>query len=321
LTPIDFSQRVAIVTGAGAGIGRAIALLLAQRGARVLVNDYGGDSTGQGGGPDAAAAVAEEICRAGGSAVAQTSAVGSAEAAQAIVDAALQAFGRVDILINNAGISAPGAIDSVPVADIERVLRVNLHGPYFLTRAVWPLLRAQRYGRILNISSNAALGIGSSTAYATAKAGLIGLTKDTAQEGAPFGICVNALMPVAYTRMTARIPDPIFREWMQTNFPPSAVATVAAYLVGAGVAVNGEIIGAGGGRASRIAFFGTHGFFADDLTPEDVAAQCARICDPAGGSVLRNNTEELHSYLQWLPWPEGKPLVAMRSVQAPESDE
>jgi NAD(P)-dependent dehydrogenase (short-subunit alcohol dehydrogenase family) len=304
--PITFDNRVAIVTGAGAGIGRAMALLLAQRGARVVVNDYGGDPSGHGGSTGPAETVVNEIRAAGGNAVAQTSAVGDNDAAQAIVACALETFGRVDILVNNAGISAPGPIDSIAVEDIERVLRVNLHGPYFLTRAVWPHLRAQGYGRILNVASNAALGIGNSSAYATAKSGMIGLTKDNAREGAPFGIGVNALMPVAYTRMTERIPDAEFRTWMQNNFPPEKVAPVAAYLVSEDCALSGEIIGTGGGRSERIVFFGTRGFFSERLTLEQVAEQHERICDPENGKILLSSSEDLFSYLDWLPWPADK---------------
>jgi NAD(P)-dependent dehydrogenase (short-subunit alcohol dehydrogenase family) len=167
---IRFDGQVAIVTGAGRGMGRTHALLLASRGACVVVNDYGGDpSTLHPGTIDAAQSVVDEITEAGGQAVADGTMIGTGAAAGAVVDHALDAFGRVDMLVNNAGGALIGDIDAFADDEIEGVLRTNLIGPYMLMRRVWPHLRAQSYGRIVNIMSSATLGIGNIAAYAAGK--------------------------------------------------------------------------------------------------------------------------------------------------------
>jgi NAD(P)-dependent dehydrogenase (short-subunit alcohol dehydrogenase family) len=167
---IHFDGQVAIVTGAGRGMGRTHALLLASRGACVVVNDYGGDpSTLHPGTIDAAQSVVDEITEAGGQAVADGTMIGTGAAAGAVVDHALDAFGRVDMLVNNAGGALIGDIDAFADDEIEGVLRTNLIGPYMLMRRVWPHLRAQSYGRIVNIMSSATLGIGNIAAYAAGK--------------------------------------------------------------------------------------------------------------------------------------------------------
>jgi NAD(P)-dependent dehydrogenase (short-subunit alcohol dehydrogenase family) len=174
---IDFNGRVAIVTGAASGIGRAIALGLAARGARVLANDL-----------SAADEVTLAIRTAGGEATADTTPVGGFDAARGIAAHALAPYGRIDMLVNSAGTSAPGAFTEIDEHAMLRVLQVNLIGALALSQAVWPSMQAAAYGRILNIASNAALGMGRSAAYAASKGGLISLTKDNAREGAAFGI-------------------------------------------------------------------------------------------------------------------------------------
>src|ERR1700722_18254211 len=173
MSAISFDGQVAIVTGAAGGIGRAIAFELARRGARILVNDYGGDTFGHEGNAERAEAVAAELRAMGAEAVADGTAVGTADNARRIAGVALKAFGRIDILANNPGVTLPGLITSVSEQDVENHIRINLLGPYMLVRAVWPVMQQQRYGRILNTSSNAALGIGANTPYAMSKAGLI----------------------------------------------------------------------------------------------------------------------------------------------------
>jgi NAD(P)-dependent dehydrogenase (short-subunit alcohol dehydrogenase family) len=208
---VRLDGQAAIVTGAGAGIGRATALLLAERGARVLVNDA---DAGR------AEAVAAEIRSGGGEAIGEGSAGGSRDAARRIVERALASFGRLDILVNNAGISRPAPFGADSDEDIDLVLDVNLRGPYALMRAAWPAMREQKYGRILNTASSAALGSGISGAYAPTKAGIIGLTKEAAQSGRAFGIKVNAILPPAHTELLDKHPDPDFRAWMRDNFDP-----------------------------------------------------------------------------------------------------
>lgn len=283
---IGFEGRAAIVTGAAGGIGRALALELARRGASVLVNDAGGTVAGSGASSAPAEAVAEEIRRAGGTAVADATAIGSAQAARGIVEAAQRAFGRVDVLANVAGTALPGEITAFDDEQVEAQFRTNLLGPYLLVRAVWPVMRAQRYGRILNTSSNAALGIGANAPYATTRAGLLGLTLDAALEGREHGILVNAILPSAYSRMIEQIPDARFVDWFRRHLPPEKVAAVAAYLLCERCTLHGRMLAVGGGRVARIAFVEGTGWFDRDITSESIAAQIERATDMSGARIL-----------------------------------
>jgi NAD(P)-dependent dehydrogenase (short-subunit alcohol dehydrogenase family) len=268
---IDFKGQVAIVTGAGRGMGRAIALLLAERGAKVVVNDYGGDPTGVPGTSEPADSVVEEIRARGGEAIVDATTVGTGGSADAIVAAALDAFGRIDILVNNAGGSTIAPLDELADEEIERVMRTNYWGAYLLMRRVWPHMRRQRYGRILNMASSATLGIGTVAPYSSAKAAMVGLTCEAAIEGKPVGIQVNAVFPAGYTRLAAKSQEDA-RVWMETWFAPDLVAQAIAYFVSREMLYTGEIYGAGGGRVSRIATFNNDGYFDRNLTPESLAA-------------------------------------------------
>ncbi|MDB5972448.1 MAG: hypothetical protein JWQ90_4898 [Hydrocarboniphaga sp.] len=298
---IDFSARVAIVTGAASGIGRAIALALAARGARVLTNDLSGADD-----------VARAIRSAGGEATADSTPVGDFDAARDIVAHALAAYGRIDMLINSAGISAPGAFTDVGERAILRVLQVNLIGALALTQAAWPTMQAAGYGRILNIASNAALGMGYSAAYAASKGGLIALTKDNAREGAAFGIKANAMLPVASTTMTVKIPPGMFRDWIDTHFPPQKIAAPALFLLSEAMPASGEIFSCGGGRIARTAYLNTQGYFNTEATPESVADHFDAVMDTASAVLVENQPQELNRYTAWLPWPEtgGMPGIA-----------
>ena len=209
MADLRFDGRVAIVTGAGQGLGRAHALDLAARGAKVVVNDLGGavDGTGASSGP--ASDVAEEIRKSGGTAVPNGENVATAEGADAIVRTAISEFGRVDIVINNAGILRDKSFLKMTAAEFDAVLGVHLRGSFLVTHAAWPHLRAQAYGRVVMTSSPAGLfGSFGQANYASAKMGLIGLAKTLSIEGAKYGIKVNAIAPVAYTRMTADLFPP-----------------------------------------------------------------------------------------------------------------
>lgn len=279
---IHFGGQCAIVTGAGAGIGRETALVLAARGAKVLVNDPA---------PGLARAVVEEIVAAGGDAAAETTPVGSVDAAKQIVRSANDRFGQVDILINNAGISRPAPFGEDSDADIERVFSVNLLGPYSLMRAVWPGMMARRYGRILNTSSGAAFGSGISGAYAPSKSGIIGLTKDAAVSGKPHGIYINAIMPTAHTALLQNHPDTDFRQWIEVNFPTSLVAATSAFLTSDQCAVTGEVFSTGGGLVQRMTFYETIGMLDKHLTPEAVRDNIDRICATDGGTVIAQQSD------------------------------
>lgn len=298
---IRFDGQAAIVTGAGGGIGRSFALALASRGAQVLVNDYGGDTSGHAGTSAMADKVAAEIVSAGGHAVANCTPVGTTSSAKAIVKAALDAFGRVDILVNNAGIALPGRFDQAADDDVENLFRINLLGPYALMRAVWPLMREQAYGRILNISSNASMGIGGSAAYGTAKAGLIGLSLDTGIEGKSAGILVNALMPTAYTRLIEQIPDPDFVAWFRRHFPPEAIAAAALYFLSRESDVTGHVLSTGGGKLARVSFAEGRGLLDTSLEPETVRDRLAQALTMEAPEILLTQSDEAHLYAEVFP--------------------
>ena len=302
---IRFDGQVAIVTGAGRGMGREIALLLARRGATVLVNDYGGDPEGHAGTSEPALAVVEQIRMEGGTAEADSTTVGTSTGADAIVENALGRFGRVDILINNAGGSTIAPIDALSDEDIERVMRTNYWGAYLLIRRVWPHMRRQNYGRILNMCSSATLGIGTIAPYSSAKAAMIGLTCEAAIEGKPAGILVNGVFPAGYTRLAAKSQEDA-RAWMEKYFAPDLVAQAVAYFVSPAMSHTGEIYGVGGGRVSRLATFNNDGYFDRELTPEKVAEHMSEIRDLDSATHVGSSMEENMRYTRWLPWTGGR---------------
>lgn len=290
---LSFDDQVAIVTGAGSGIGRAIAVELARRHARVVVNDLNAGS---------AQRVEREIQREGGQAVMETTPVASGRAAEQITECALQQFGRIDVLVNNAGISCPGDFADLDDQKIAQVLDVDLLGPYALMRAVWPCMRQQTYGRILNLCSSAALGSGISGPYAVAKAGLIGLTKEAGIAGESLGIKVNALLPTAYTSLITNHPDSKYREWLQQHFPAERVAAAAIYLISRDVHRSGELYAAGGGRVARIGFIEANGYFGAELTPETVREQFDTINDLKDGAILSRQIDHQRLDMQQFPF-------------------
>ncbi|ATE63935.1 SDR family NAD(P)-dependent oxidoreductase [Rhizorhabdus dicambivorans] len=300
---IRFDGQVAIVTGAGGGMGRAYALELARRGARVLVNDYGGGVLGQrDGSAEPAQAVVAEIRAAGGIAEANGRAVGTADAARAIVRAALDAFDRIDILVNNAGTALAGSFTIHDDDAIERHYATNLIGGHHLMRAVWPLMAVQGYGRILNISSNGALGVGGNAAYAAAKAGMIGLTLDAAIEGRPIGILVNAVMPTSYSRMIEQIPDQATVDWFRDNLAPERVAAAMAWFLSRDCSESGRIWLTGGGRLSSLVMAETGEVCEPGLDAERIAAHLPAILDESRLSVVHNQAEAGARYFAHFPW-------------------
>ena len=201
MTVLSFEGRVAVVTGAGRGIGRAYALLLAQRGASVVVNDLGGSTEGTGTDLGPASEVVDEIAAAGGSAVADGHDVSSVQGAQALVDAAVERFGRLDVLVNNAGIVRWAGFPEADADNLAAHLAVHLGGSFNTTRAAWPHMVEQDYGRIVMTTSTGIFGLPNNTSYATAKGAVIGLTRSLATAGRRQGIKVNCVAPAAFTRM------------------------------------------------------------------------------------------------------------------------
>ena len=302
---IDFNGQVALVTGAGRGMGREMALLLAARGAKVVVNDYGGDPEGHPGSSEVANAVVAEIRQAGGTAIADATTVGDSAGADRMMKVVLDAFGRIDILINNAGGSTIAGIAELGDEDIERVMRTNYWGPYLLHRRAWPIMPRQGYGRILNVSSSATLGIGTIAPYSSAKAALLGLTAEAAIEGKPHGILVNAIFPAGYTRLAAKSQEDA-RHWMEVNFPPALVAQAVAFFVSREMTATGEIFAVGGGRVSRITVFNNDGYFNRALTPELVGEHLDEIRALQGAQHVGSSREGDERYMRWLPWTGGR---------------
>jgi NAD(P)-dependent dehydrogenase (short-subunit alcohol dehydrogenase family) len=276
---LGFDGRVAIVTGAGGGLGREHALLLASRGARVVVNDTGAGLHGEpvGTGNDATA-VAKEIEDAGGVAVADTSSVATPEGGAAVVQAALDAFGQVDIVVNNAGILQDKSFHNM-TADMDRaVVETHLLGAFNVTRPAWVHMREQGYGRVVNTSSNSGLlGNFGQANYGAAKMGLVGFTRVLAAEGAKYGIKVNALAPVARTRMTADLLGPL-----ADKVGPELVSPIVGWLCHEDCPVTGEIYSAAGGRIARYFIGLTPGYYNADLTMEDVRDNFVQIRDEEG---------------------------------------
>jgi NAD(P)-dependent dehydrogenase (short-subunit alcohol dehydrogenase family) len=272
MSDLRFDGRVAIVTGAGGGLGRSHALALAARGAMVLVNDVGGAVDGSGS-SSAAQHVVDEITALGGEAAANHDSVATAEGGQAIVQAALTAFGRVDIVVNNAGILRDKAFHKMDAAMINAVIDVHLKGAMFVSQPAFRLMREQGYGRIVNTSSASGLfGNFGQANYGAAKAGLAGLTRVLSIEGAGHNIRVNAIAPIAATRMT----DELLGD-LTARVSPETVSPMVVFLASAECSVNGHVYSVAGGRVARIFVGETQGVVLRDNTPEAVAAHLAAI--------------------------------------------
>jgi NAD(P)-dependent dehydrogenase (short-subunit alcohol dehydrogenase family) len=289
MAQIGFEGKVAIVTGAGGGLGREHALLLASRGAQLVINDLGGSVDGTGASAGPAQKVAEEIEAAGGVAVADTNSVATREGGEAMVQTALDAFGRVDIVINNAGILRDKSFSNMTDELWDSVLDVHLRGAMCVTRAAWPHLREQNYGRVVCTSSSAGIfGNFGQTNYGAAKMGLVGFTRALAQEGAKYNIKANAIAPVAKTRMTEDILGPLV-----DKLDPGLVAPVVAWLVHEDCPVSGDIFSVGGGRVARIFVAEGPGFFKKDLGLEDVRDNWDAILSEEGYVVPKSANDEI----------------------------
>ncbi len=271
---LRFDGRVAIITGAGGGLGRSHALELARRGAKVLVNDLGGAVDGSGASTSAAQLVVDEITAAGGVAAPNHDSVATAEGGQAIVQAALDAFGRIDIVINNAGILRDKAFHKMDASMIDPVIDVHLKGAFYISQPAFTLMREQGYGRIINTTSASGLfGNFGQANYGAAKAGLAGLTRVLAIEGANKGIKVNAIAPIAATRMT----EDILGEQLASKVSPESVTPLVAYLAHEDCAVTGNVYSVAGGRIARVFVAETQGVVLPVNTPEAIQVAISDI--------------------------------------------
>jgi NAD(P)-dependent dehydrogenase (short-subunit alcohol dehydrogenase family) len=287
---IDFKGRVAIVTGAGGGLGRQHALALAARGAKVLVNDLGGARDGSGGSVSAAQAVVDEIKAAGGEAIANGASVTDFVAVQAMVQQVVDAWGRVDILVNNAGILRDKTFAKMELTDFELVLDVHLMGAVHCTKAVWALMNEQKYGRIVMTTSSSGLyGNFGQSNYGAAKMALVGLMQTLSIEGAKNDIRVNCLAPTAATRMT----EGLMPEAVLAALQPEAVVP-AMLVLAAQDAPTRTILCAGAGSFEAAHITLTQGVWLgnDALTPERLAEKLTDVTDPAGQTVPQSGTAQ-----------------------------
>ena len=271
MSQIDFKDRVAIITGAGGGLGRSHALELAKRGAKVVVNDLGGARDGTGSSLSAAETVVKEITDAGGEAIADGANVTKDDGVKAMVNAAMEKWGRVDILINNAGILRDKTFHKMGMDDFRLVIDVHLIGTALCTHTVWPIMREQQYGRVLCTSSPSGLhGIFGQANYGAAKAGMIGFMNALTLEGAKYNIKTSLLSPSARTRMTKDIGIP---ESILATMTPEAITAAAIFLVSEDAPARQIISCAGGGYASGH-IVETDGIYLppERQTPEEIAA-------------------------------------------------
>jgi NAD(P)-dependent dehydrogenase (short-subunit alcohol dehydrogenase family) len=272
---LRFDDRVAVVTGAGRGLGRAYALLLASRGAKVVVNDVGGSLTGDGADPGPAAAVVDEIKAAGGHAVVSTDSVATVTGGKAIIETAMDNYRRIDILIHNAGTVRRGSLKEMSYADFDAVLDVHLRGAFHVVRPAFPEMSAAGYGRVVLTSSIGGIyGNHNVANYAVAKAGLIGLSNVVALEGAADDVKCNVIVPSAVTRMAEGIDT--------SAYPPmdaELVAPTVGWLAHESCSITGEMLISIAGRVARSAIVESQGVYRPSWTIEDVAEHIDAIRD------------------------------------------
>jgi NAD(P)-dependent dehydrogenase (short-subunit alcohol dehydrogenase family) len=296
MADIGFDGKVAIITGAGGGLGREHALELAKRGARLVINDLGGSVTGDGGDTGPAEKVAQEIRDLGGEAVADTNSVATAEGGKGVVKTAVDAFGTVDIVINNAGILRDKSFAKMTPELLEPVIQVHLLGAFYVTQPAWEIMKEKSYGRIVNTSSNSGLlGNFGQSNYGAAKLGLVGFTRVLANEGKRNNIKANAIAPVARTRMTEELLGG-FGE----KLDPALVTPVVVYLAHEDCPVTGEVYSAAGGVVARYFIGLTEGYYKADLTVEDVRDNFEQIRDETGYIVPEDPSGELGKLLKAL---------------------
>lgn len=292
MSEITFDNRVAIVTGSGGGLGKTYALELARRGARVVVNDFGGAVDGSGGSSMAADEVVNEITASGGEAVANYDSVSTPEGGASIVQTATDAFGQIDIVINNAGILRDTSFAKMTPDQVDAVIDVHLKGAFYVTQPAFTLMKEQGYGRIINTSSPSGIfGNFGQVNYGAAKAGLMGMASVMAIEGAKYNIKVNTIAPVAKTRMTEDLLGPL-----ADMVDPEQVMPLVVYLASETCDVTHQVFSVGGGRYARIFTGVNDGYFAGKgVVPsvEEIHAELDTILNVSDYIIPMNNNEEM----------------------------
>ena len=291
MSEISFDGRVAIVTGAGGGLGRTYALDLAARGASVVVNDLGGSVDGKGGDDSAAQKVVDEIKAAGGEAVPNYDSVSSPEGGESIVKTAVDSFGKVDIVINNAGILRDKSFTKLEWADLQAVIDVHLMGAFYVSQPAFKVMKENNYGRFVFTASNATFGNFGQTNYAAAKMGLVGLSNTVAVEGARNGILSNVIMPVAKTRMTEELLGE-FANYLA----PELVTPMVTFLCSEACTVTHGAFSAAGGRYAAVNWTLGQGWFAgqgNTPTAEDIQSNLEEIQSTEGFIIPGSTTDEI----------------------------
>ncbi len=294
MAEIRLDGRVAVITGAGGGLGKTYALEFARRGAKVVVNDLGGRADGSGAGHSMADVCVEEIRAAGGSAVANYDSVSTPEGGAAIIQSAVDAFGRVDIVVNNAGILRDKSFLKLEPQDLDAVLKVHLEGAFYVSQPAFRLMKDQGYGRIVFTSSAAGIfGNFGQTNYGAAKMGLVGLMHVLAVEGAKYGIRCNAIAPTARTRMTEDLLGPLAE-----SLAPETVTPLVVYLCSEESELTHEVYSVGGGRFARVFVGLTRGWLAGKAkvaSAEEVRDHIDQIRDPEGYTIPAGIGDELRA--------------------------
>ena len=296
MSDVRFDGRVAIVTGAGGGLGRSHALLLASRGAKVVVNDLGGSRDGTGApSSEMANKVVEEIKQAGGEAVADAHGVDTVEGGEAIVKTALDAYGTVDIVIANAGILRDRAFHNITEEDWDKIFAVHVKGSFDVIQPAFRIMRQNSYGRIIVTTSNAGLyGNFGQANYSSAKTAVLGFASTLELEGAKYNIKANVIAPVAASRLTEDVMPPAVLEKLK----PELVSPMVAYLCSEECAVSGQIFTAGGGYFGRAAIVEGKGAILPNASLEDIRDNFAKISDLSGAEEFANAFDEVSKRLQ-----------------------
>ena len=294
---IKFDDKVVIVTGAGGGLGKSHALEFARRGAKVVVNDLGGSVDGSGGASDAANAVVEEIKAEGGEAIANGASVADQSGVQNMIDEVMSKWGRIDVLVNNAGILRDKSFHKISLEEFNAVMDVHFQGSVYTTHAVYPIMREQNFGRIIFTTSSGGLsGNFGQANYGAAKMAMIGLMNCLKIEGQKYNVHSSAVAPVALSRMT----ENLFPEGIGERFLPEYVTPAVIYLA-SDDAPNGAIIGAGAGVFTQFRIFETMGLAlgtGDDMTPENIAAGWSSVADMDDARELFSGPEQTIKILE-----------------------
>ena len=294
---IKFDNKVVIVTGAGGGLGKSHALEFARRGAKVVVNDLGGSVDGSGGASDAANAVVEEIKAEGGEAIANGASVADQSGVQKMIDEVMSKWGRIDVLVNNAGILRDKSFHKISLEEFNAVMDVHFQGSVYTSHAVYPIMREQNFGRIIFTTSSGGLsGNFGQANYGAAKMAMIGLMNCLKIEGQKYNVHSSAVAPVALSRMT----ENLFPEGIGERFLPEYVTPAVIYLA-SDDAPNGAIIGAGAGVFTQFRIFETMGLAlgtGDNMTPENIAAGWSSVADMDDARELFSGPEQTIKILE-----------------------